>query len=169
MPFRLSLECFGFSFAFLSVWNHQKDNLILTNWVMFWNLSRVYFFFFILQNITSNRYIFVPRLFPINFFWEKFYSTPVIFIYKWFNFRYTLWIFFDLFIINGTVTVYQKHLLSFLLMGFIVAFLVCIQSGESISDPPLFGFIMILHWIYIRNTIADHSWRQTHYLSLILN
>ena len=43
---------------------------------------------------------------------------------------------------NATVTAYWKHLLSFLLMGFIVASLSFIQSGESKYDPPWFGFIL---------------------------
>ena len=41
---------------------------------------------------------------------------------------------------NMTVTAYLKHLLSFLLMRFIVAFLFFIQWGEFVYDPSRFGF-----------------------------
>ena len=43
---------------------------------------------------------------------------------------------------NATASVYWKHLLSFLLMEFIAAFLFFIQSGESIYDPPQFDFVL---------------------------
>ena len=45
---------------------------------------------------------------------------------------------------RAIVIVYWKHLLSFLLMGFIVAFLLIIQPGESSYDPPWFGFMTFI-------------------------
>ena len=57
---------------------------------------------------------------------------------------------------NVTVPTYWKHLLSSLLIGFIIAFLFFIQSGESIYDPLLYD---------IYNAINDHNRRQNHYLS----
>ena len=57
---------------------------------------------------------------------------------------------------DAIVPAYWKRLLSFLLMGFIAAFLLFIQRGESIYDPPQFRFIL---W----------HLRQTHHLSLILS
>ena len=86
-------------------------------------------------------------LFFFNFFESSFsngkYSFPVIiFIYKRFNFCYSFCIFFIFWWFNATVAVYWKHLLSFSLLGFIVAFLFFIQSGESIYNPPWFGFIL---------------------------
>ena len=68
-------------------------------WLMFWNISMKYFLFFSIQNIKSNCYIIFLRFFPIIFFWWKTYPFPVIFIYKRFNFCYSLWIFFYFFII----------------------------------------------------------------------
>ena len=65
---------------------------------------------------------------------------------------------------NATVIAYWKHLSSFLLMGFIVAFLFFIQSGESVYDPPWLGFTL---WHY--NTINEHNQKHTHYLSSIVN
>ena len=61
------------------------------------------------------------------------------------------------------VTADWKHLLSFLLIGFIVVFLFFIQSGESIYDPQQLGF-----YYDIYNIITEHNQRQTHYLSSIL-
>ena len=40
------------------------------------------------------------------------------------------------------VIAYSEHLLSLLFTGFIVAFLFCIQSGESIYDSLRFSFIL---------------------------
>ena len=64
-----------------------------------------------------------------------------IFIYKKFSFRYSFRAFSYFFMIYATVTDYEKHLFSFLMMRFIVAFLFFIQSGESIYDAPQLGFI----------------------------
>ena len=80
------------------------------------------FFLFSMQNINSNCYIIFRKFFPVMFFWLKIYSFSVIVIYKWFNFCYSLRIIFDFFMINSTVTAYRKHLLSFVLVGFIVVF-----------------------------------------------
>ena len=118
-----------------------KKNLFVTVWVMFWNISRIYFFFFSIQNIKSNCYIIFLKFFPIIFFWWKIYSFPVTFIYD-----LIFVILFGSFLIsswfNAAVTAYWKHLLSFLLMGFIVAFLLFIHSGESIDYPPRLRFIL---------------------------
>ena len=54
---------------------------------------------------------------------------------------------------NTTVTAYLKHLLSFLLMRFIVAFFFFIQSGEFVYDPSRFGFTL---------------WRNTKTIQIIL-
>ena len=50
-------------------------------------------------------------------------------------------------------------MLSYKLMGFIVAFLFFIQSVESIYDLPRFGFIDD-----ICNKLNEHNQSQTHYL-----
>ena len=64
---------------------------------------------------------------------------------------------------NVTVTAYLKHLLSFLLMGFVVAFSFFIQSTESIYDPPRFGCILWYLWY------SKWTWLETNWLPLILN
>ena len=99
----------------------------------------------------------------IIFFWCKIYSFSVTFFIKGLIFV-ILWgssFIFSWF--HLTVPACWKHLLSFLL-GFIVAFLFCIQSGESIYDAPWFGFIYDIY-----KPITEQSQRQTHYLSLIPN
>ena len=58
---------------------------------------------------------------------------------------------------NVTVTAYLKHLLSFLLMGFIVVFSFFIQSTESVYDPPRFGFILWYLW-YNKWTWLETNW-----------
>ena len=52
-----------------------------------------------------------------------------------------LWYFAISSLFNMTVTACWKHLVSFLLIGFIAAFLHSFQSGEYIYDPPIFGLI----------------------------
>ena len=64
----------------------------------------IYFYFqimflrlFSMQNMKSNCYIIFLNFFPI--FWQKIYSFPPIFIYKWFIFCYSLWIYSNFFIV----------------------------------------------------------------------
>ena len=54
-------------------------------WVMFWNISRIYFSPSSIQDIESNCYMIFFKIFPIIFFWWEIYSFPVIFINKMFN------------------------------------------------------------------------------------
>ena len=49
---------------------------------MFWNISRIYFFFFSIQNIRSNYYIIFLILFPVIFLWWNIYSLTVLILYK---------------------------------------------------------------------------------------
>ena len=58
---------------------------------------------------------------------------------------------------NATVVAYRKHLLSFLLVGFIVAFLLFIKLKY---DPIQFGFIL---WHLYHNKWRNQ--KQNHYLS----
>ena len=52
------------------------------------------FFLFCIQNIKSNCYIIFVKFFPIIFFWWIVCSFSVMFIYKRFNFCYSLLVFF---------------------------------------------------------------------------
>ena len=65
------------------------------------------------------------------------------------------WVYFLLFFaglflvsswLNATLIAHSKHLLTFLLMGFIVAFLFFIHSGESMYHPPSLKFILWNFW-----------------------
>ena len=64
---------------------------------------------------------------------------------------------FDFSWFNTTVTAYWKHLLSFLLIGLIVAFLFFIQSGESTYNPPQFRFILWHLWYNKRTSSKTNS------------
>ena len=115
---------------FFSGWNH------LAIWVMLWNISRIHFFFFLFFSV---QYCYIVTLFLhyciftlmlqcyIIFLRCKICSFPLKFVYKWFNFCYSLGIFFISLWFNATVAVYWKHLLSF---------------RESIYDRPRIGFIL---------------------------
>ena len=85
----------------LSIWNHLKNDLFLTIWVMFWNISRIYFFIFSIQNIKCNCYIIFLKFFSNHLLIPSANFFPVIFIYKSFNLCCSLWIFF-LFLYNLT-------------------------------------------------------------------
>ena len=85
-------------------------------WVMFWNISRIYIYFFSIQNIKSNCYIFFLKFLRITFFWWKMYSLPVISTWKGLIFVILCGSFLITSWFNATVTAYWKHFLSFLLM-----------------------------------------------------
>ena len=69
--------------------------------VMFSNISRIFFYFFSIQNIKSNCYIVFFKLFPIIFSWWKISFFPVMFIYKRFNFCYSFRMFSYLFMASS--------------------------------------------------------------------
>ena len=87
--------------------------MFFTIWGFFWNISRIYFFFFSVETIKSNCYVIFLNVFPVICLWWIVYSFVKIFICKAVNFCYFLWIFFYFLVINGTVTAYWRHLLSF--------------------------------------------------------
>ena len=133
--------------------------MFFTIWFMFWNISRLYLFFFSIQNIKNNCYIIFLKHFLIIFFWWIVYFFPVIFINKRLNFCYILWIVFYFLIIY-----HDCYSISFSLIGFIVAFLL-LSNQENLYmihyDSDLF------YDIY--NTITENNQGQTNYLSLIVN
>ena len=69
--------------------------------------------FFSIQNIKSNCYIIFPIVFPMIFFWWENYSFLVIFIYKNFNFCYSLRIFFYFFLIYDCYRVLKAFVIIF--------------------------------------------------------
>ena len=90
---------------------------------IFWNISRIYAFFFSIQNIKSNCYIIFLNSFPVIFFWCIIFFFPVKFFYKRFNFNF--------FIISCDCYSVLKTTVIFLLMRFIVAFLF-LSSQENL-------------------------------------
>ena len=70
-------------------------------WNMFWNINRIYFLFFSVQNFKSNWQIIFLKFIPIIFFWYKIYSFPLKFTHRRFNFCYSLW---DLFLFLHDLT-----------------------------------------------------------------
>ena len=101
-----------------------KNNLLFTIWVMFWNIDRIYFIFFCMQTLRTIVSFLFFSFFPMVFFsWKfipyQFYSfiKGLIFVILGGSFLISSWF-------NATVTSYSKHLSSFLLIRFIVAFFV---------------------------------------------
>ena len=139
----------------------KNTTCFFTIWVIFCNISRIYFFFLSVQNIKSNCYIIFLKFFLITFFWWKTYSLLVIFTYKRFNFCTLCVSFLNPSWLNATVTANWKHL-SFLLIEFI-AFLF-LSNQEN-----LYMIHHHSHLFYnICNTINGHNQRRNHHLSLIL-
>ena len=132
-------------------------NLFFTTWIIFWNISRVYFFsLFIMQLLRG-----IVRLFFSNFFQSSFSDGKFIPSYLYFFIKGLIFV-----ILSGfySVTAYWKHLLSFLLMRFIVAFCF-LYSQEN---------LYMIHYnldlfVDIYNTITEHNQGQTHCLLSILN
>ena len=130
--------------------------MFFTLWVLLWNVGRIYFLVFSVQNIKSNREVIFHNFSPIIFFrWVIGYISFQLYLFvKDLIFlipsRFSL--LFSRF--KASVTAYWKYFLSFLLIGFIVAFLYFIQSGESMYDPPRFGF-----FYDIFNTTNEHNQR----------
>ena len=121
----------------------------------------IFFLFFTCKKLKTIVRLFFLKLFPIIFFWWKTYSSPFIFIDKRFNFCYYICMFSYFSRFNTTVTAYWKHLLSLLLIRFVVAFFVFYPVKRIYNGLDLF------YDIY--NTINEHTQRQTHHLSLIPN
>ena len=132
---------------------------------MFWNIEG-YIFFLVYKTLRT----LVPSFFSI-FFQSSFSGRKCI------SSQLYLFITGPIFVIlsecvsmsswfNTTVTAYWKHLLSFLLIQYIVAFLFFIQSRESKYDPPhilqsfkklFYNFIwLIIHHDFYRNTFWIH-------------
>ena len=125
-----------------------KSNLLFTIWDMFSNISSFHFYSFSVQNIKNNCDIIFVKFFPIIFFWWNIYLFSQLHQFiKGLIFVILCGYFLASSCFTMTVTAYWKHLVSLLLMIFIVAFLCFVQSVESIHDPPWFG-IILWHILY---------------------
>ena len=88
----------------------KKNNLFFTIWIKFWNMNRIWFFFFSIQNVKSNCYIIFSQFFPIIFFWWKIYSFPAIFFVKALLFVILCGSFLISSWFSATVTEYWKNI-----------------------------------------------------------
>ena len=129
--------------------------LFFTIWVMFCNISRIYFFFLSTQNIESNCSIIFLNFFQSCFSDGKCIPSQLCLFIKGLIsvilsecFPISSWF-------NATVTAYWKHFLSFLLIGLLLLFPFLVQSRESLYDPPRFRF----SFYDICNTINEHNRR----------
>ena len=134
--------------------------MFFNRWDMFWNISRVYFFFFLfnIENVKSNCKIIFLKSFLVFYFWRIFYSIPIIFFYKKLSLcgslLISLWI-------TATIAAYRKHLSS-LIFVFTVAFFLLypvwrINIWSSAFEIYLLTFIIQkLNWI--KNKITSSHW-----------
>ena len=130
-------------------------------WVMFWNISKIYFFiFFRIQSIKSNCCITFSQS---SFSNGKFIPSQLFLFIKGLIFVILCRSFFISSWFNTIVTAYWKHVLPSLLTGFIVAVFVPNQENLYLIHHDLDLF----HDIY--NRVNKLNQRQTHYLSLIPN
>ena len=73
--------------------------MFFTGWVMVWNISRVYFFLFIIKNIKSNCWIFFSNAFQSSIFDGYFIPFQLYLFIKVLIFDFlcgSLWFFHDL-------------------------------------------------------------------------
>ena len=121
------------------------------------------------------------QFFPAVFSCWIIYTFPIIFIYKRLNFYYSFWIFSNFLWSNASVAAYWKHLLSFLLMRFIVAFLFffylitssalswimnCMLSLFKCIARPFKRFLNIIcNWIFFQVS-SKSRWRLSPVCSL---
>ena len=133
---------------------------------MFWNISRIYFFFCSIQNIKRNCYITFLIVFPTFFSAEKSNPSQLYLFIKGLIFVFLCGSVFISSWFNTIFTAYWKHLLSFLLMVLNLLLLFCFLSNKE-------NVYMIRHdcdlFYGIYNTIVEHNQRQNHYLLLIPN
>ena len=136
--------------------------MFFTIWVMFWNIGRIYFFLFSIQNIKSNCSIILLKLFRIIFFCWKFIPSQIWLFIKDLIFVILLEYFSTSSWFNATVKAYWKYLF-FLLARFIVVFL--LFSNQK-------NLFMIHHnqdlFYDIYNKLNEHNRIETTYLPLIL-
>ena len=124
--------------------------MFFTICAIFWNMCKMYFFFFSIQNIRSNSYIIFLKLFPAIFFWWVIYSFPVYLFMKGLIFLIFCRSFLSSSWFNATVTAYWKHSPSFLLAGIIVAFFYSIRRIYILSTKfPIYFMTFLIQQLNI--------------------
>ena len=131
---------------------------------MFLNMNRIYIYIYfflayktLIAIVTSFISIFSKSSFSDGIFIPSqlyYFVKGLIFVTVCASFIISSWF-------NSTVTVYWKHLLSFLLMGFTVAFLFFYPIRR------IYIWSKTIRTYLLRFIITDHNQRQTHYFSLI--
>ena len=119
---------------------------------MFWNVGRTYFLIFCIQNIKSNHGPTFFKLFSFIFFCCVIHSFPIIkgLIFDIFSVFFSNFLWF-----NGILTAHWRHLLSFLLMGFIVAYLFFCPIRRNYIWSIAIKIYFIAFAIQQMNTIKD--------------
>ena len=137
-----------------SVWDYEKNNLLLTILIMFWKIGIIYFFFCSIQKINSNCSIVFLNFFQSSFLMENLFLSSCIYLYiKGLSFV----IFCRSFSISSWFNANWDNVLRAFIIFTIDRFF--IQSGEPIlihHDSHLF------YDIY--NALNEHTWRQIQYL-----
>ena len=108
-------------YFFFFVWNHQENYLFFTGWVMIWNISWKYFFFFGIQSIKSNCCIIFLKRFPIIYFWRIIYLSQLYLFINGLIYETLSVCDADSSKFNATVAAHWKHLSSSF-FGFVVLF-----------------------------------------------
>ena len=134
-----------------------KD-FFFTIWLMFWNISKINFFFLACKTLRA-----IVRLLFSNFSSHYFLMTnlflPVYLSLKGLIFVILSVSFFVSSWFNATVTAYSMYLLSFLLIWIIIFSFLPNQEN-------LYNLYTIHHdsdlYFDIYNTINEHNWRQNH-------
>ena len=124
--------------------------MFFTGWVLYWNASWTYLFFFSIQNIKNNCQTIFLKRFPIVYFWWIIYSFPIIFIYKWFNIWNSFWIplidvsgYHERSDLNNSLVTAFTTLQDLI---FILSLLECITRSSLASFAEI-EFIVIVNWI----------------------
>ena len=133
----------------------------MTVLAMFWNISRIYFFFYSMQIIKSNCYVIFLKFLSNHLFLMEICSYQVMFLQKRFNLCYSLWIFF---LFPHNLTRLLQHIESIYYLFLLVAF--CILSNQGNQYMVCFDWDLFYD---IYNTITEHNQRNSLYFSLSPN
>ena len=126
---------------------------------MFWDVGRIYFLIFPMQNIKNKRSFFSVFFQSFFFFWWVIYCFLVIFIDKSLNFCYSFRMSSSFFMIYCDCYSILKAFIVF----FIDKIYLFLCNWEN-----LYMIHLSLNWFYcICNAINDYNQRQNHYLSLM--
>ena len=96
---------------------------------MAWNIERIFFFFFSIQNVKSSFSIIFLKIFPISFSWMLICSFQIVFIYYRFNFCIFFLNLYQFLHVLSMCYIILKAFIIILLIGFIIVF--CFLSNPE--------------------------------------